>query len=167
MPVPEFILRLRERVGHDLLWLSGATAVVLSGDRVLLVLRADDGRWAPVSGVVDPGEHPERTAVREALEEAGVTCEVDGLVWVNVTEPIHYPNGDVSQYLDLTYRCRWLSGEPFVADDESLDARWFPLDALPRMADRDLERVRRAVAFGSGQFGQRNSVSGDAADAAR
>ena len=147
MPVPEFILRLRERIGHDPLWLPGATAVVLSEGRVLLVKRADNGRWAPVSGVVDPGEHPERTVVREALEEAGVSCEVEGLAWVNVTEPIHYPNGDVSQYLDLTYRCRWLGGEPHVADDESLDARWFPLDALPPMADTDLERVTRAVAL--------------------
>ena len=146
MPVPEFILRLRERVGHDLLWLSGATAVVLSEDRGLPVRRADDGRWAPVSGVVDPGEHPERTAVREALEEAGVACEVESLAWVNVTEPVRYPNGDVSQYLDLTYRCRWVSGEPYVADDESLDVRWFDLDALPPLADRDSERVRRAVA---------------------
>ena len=145
MPVPDFILRLREQVGHDLLWLPGATAVVLAEDRVLLVQRADDGRWAPVSGIVDPGEHPERTAVREALEEAGVTCEVEGLAWVNVTEPVHYPNGDVSQYLDLTYRCRWLEGEPYVADDESLDVRWFRLDALPPLSAVDLERVRRAV----------------------
>ncbi len=148
MPVPDFVLRLRERIGHDLLWLSGATAVVLSGDRVLLVQRADDGRWAPVSGIVDPGEHPEQTVVREALEEAGVTCEVEALVWVNVTEPVHYPNGDVSQYLDLTYRCRWLDGEPRAADDESLEARWFPLDALPTMTDADLERITRAVATG-------------------
>jgi 8-oxo-dGTP pyrophosphatase MutT (NUDIX family) len=145
VPVPDFILRLREQVGHELLWLPGASAVVLTDDRVLLVQRADDGRWAPVSGVVDPGEHPEDTVVREALEEAGVTCEVEALAWVNVTEPVHYPNGDVSQYLDLTYRCRWLSGEPYVADDESLDVRWYPLDALPPMEDRDLERVRRAV----------------------
>ena len=145
MPVPDFILRLRERIGHDLLWLPGATAVVLAEDRVLLVQRADNGRWAPVSGIVDPGEHPEETVVREALEEAGVTCEVEALAWVNVTEPISYPNGDVSQYLDLTYRCRWLGGEPYVADDESLDVRWFSLDALPPLAEVDLERVRRAV----------------------
>ena len=148
--MPEFILRLRERVGHDLLWLPGASAVVLAEDRVLLVHRADNGRWAPVSGVVDPGEHPEVTVVREVLEEAGVTCEVESLAWVNVTEPVHYPNGDVSQYLDLTYRCRWLSGDPHAADDESLDARWFPLDELPAMDDQNLERIRRAVALSQG-----------------
>ncbi len=147
MPVPDFVLRLRERLGHDLLWLSGATAVVVSDDRILLVQRADNGRWAPVSGVIDPGEHPERTAVREVLEEAGVTCEVQALVWVNVTEPITYPNGDVSQYLDLTYRCRYLSGDPYAADDESLDARWFPSDGLPSMDAASLERVRRALAL--------------------
>jgi 8-oxo-dGTP pyrophosphatase MutT (NUDIX family) len=147
VPVPDFVLRLRERIGHDLLWLPGASAVVLDGERVLLVERSDNGRWATVSGIVDPGEHPEETVVREALEEAGVTCEVEALVWVNVTEPIHYPNGDVSQYLDLTYRCRWLGGEPYAADDESLDARWFPLDALPPMEEQNLERVRRAAAL--------------------
>ena len=147
MPVPDFVLRLRERVGHGFLWLPGATAVVLHEDRVLLVKRADNGRWAPVSGIVEPGEHPEQTVVREALEESGVTCEVVRLAWVNVTEPIHYPNGDVTQYLDLTYRCRWLDGEPYAADDESLDARWFPVRSLPPMEERNLERVRRAVAL--------------------
>ena len=145
MPVPDFVLRLRERVGHDTLWLPGATAVVLDGERVVLVQRADDGRWAPVSGIVDPGEHPEVTAVREAEEEAGVTCEVEALAWVNVTEPVHYPNGDVSQYLDHTYRCRFVGGEPYPADDESLEAGWFPLDGLPVMEDRSLAQVRRAV----------------------
>jgi 8-oxo-dGTP pyrophosphatase MutT (NUDIX family) len=147
VPVPDFVLRLRERIGHDLLWLPGASAVVLDGERVLLVERSDNGRWATVSGIVDPGEHPEETVVREALEEAGITCEVETLVWVNVTQPIHYPNGDVVQYLDLTYRCRWLGGEPYAADDESLDARWFPLDALPPMEEQNLERVRRAAAL--------------------
>ena len=145
MPVPPFILRLREKVGHDLLWLPGTTAVVLHEGRVLLVQRADDGRWTPVSGVVDPGEHPADAAVREVLEETGVTCEVEALVWVNVTPEITYPNGDVSQYLDHTYRCRFVSGEPYAADDESLQAGWCPLDGLPVMDERSVEQVRRAV----------------------
>lgn len=145
MPVPDFILALREKVGHDLLWLPGATAVVLHEGRVLLVKRADDGRWTPVSGVVDPGEHPADTALREVLEETGVVCEVEALVWVNVTEPITYPNGDVTQYLDHTFRCRYVSGEPYPADDESLEAGWFPLDGLPVMDARSAHRVAVAV----------------------
>lgn len=56
MPIPEFIVRLRHKIGHDPLWLPGTTAVVLDGDRVLLVRRSDNGAWGPVTGVVDPGE---------------------------------------------------------------------------------------------------------------
>ena len=72
MPVPDFIIELREKVGHSMLWLSGATAVVLrssnDGEQVLLVRRADDGAWSPVAGIVDPGEDPHVTAIREAAE---------------------------------------------------------------------------------------------------
>lgn len=145
MPIPEFILRLRERVGHDLLWLPGATAVVLRGDaEVLLVRRADNGCWGPVAGVLEPGEHPADCAAREVLEETSVEAEVEALAWVNVTEPIVYPNGDRSQYLDHTFRCRYVRGEPRVADDESTDVGWFPLDALPEMPAEVQQRILTA-----------------------
>lgn len=85
VPVPEFILRLRERIGHDLLWLPGVTSVVLNDGAVLLVRRSDNGSWAPVTGIVDPGEHPAKAAVREVLEETGIRCVVEELVWVNVS----------------------------------------------------------------------------------
>ncbi|GAA2172577.1 NUDIX domain-containing protein [Agrococcus versicolor] len=146
-PTPDFVLRLREHVGHAPLWLSGSTAVVLDDDRVLLVRRADTGAWTPISGIVDPGEHPATTAVREALEEAGVVIEVEALVRVHVLPPTTYGNGDVTQYLDLVHRCRHVSGEPHVADEESVDVRWFALDALPPMSDDMLARLDAAVAF--------------------
>ncbi|HEX6516687.1 MAG TPA: NUDIX domain-containing protein [Nocardioidaceae bacterium] len=144
MATPDFILRLRERIGNDLLWLPGATSVVFDGDAVLLVERADDGEWTPVTGIVDPGEHPARTAEREVLEETGVECTVEALVWVNVTEPRVYPNGDRSQYLDHTFRCRYLRGAAHVADDECSQVAWFPLDALPEMDPVHAERIRTA-----------------------
>ena len=55
MPTPEYILTLREKIGHDYLWLSGATAVIRrdSDHRVLLVRRSDNGAWTPVTGIVD------------------------------------------------------------------------------------------------------------------
>lgn len=146
MPIPDFVVRLRERIGHDLLWLPGVTAVVLRDDEVLLVERSDNGRWAPVTGIVDPGEHPEVAAVREALEETGVVCEVERLIWVNVTPVITHVNGDLAQYLDHTYRCRYVSGEAHVADDESSSVRWCRLDELPPMEPVLVERIRRAAA---------------------
>jgi 8-oxo-dGTP pyrophosphatase MutT (NUDIX family) len=145
VPVPEFIVRLRKRIGHDLLWLPGITSVVLDGDAVLLVRRSDDGTWSPVTGIVDPGEHPARAAVREVLEETGVECVVEELVWVNVTEPVVHVNGDRAQYLDHTFRCRYVGGTPRVADDESLEVRWCHLDELPAMSPILVERIATAV----------------------
>lgn len=141
MPTPEFILQLREKIGTDLLWLPGATAVVFDGDAVLLVKRSDNGEWTPVTGIADPGEHPARTAVREALEETGVDCTVEALVWVHVTGEKVYPNGDRAQYLDHTFRCRYTGGEAHVADDESSEVGWFPVDALPPMREAHRERI--------------------------
>src|SRR3954471_20254411 len=119
MPTPDFIVRLRQKIGHDLLWLPGATAVVFKDDAVLLVKRSDDGEWTPVTGIVDPGELPSDTAVREVREETGITCEVESLVWVNVTGVRVYSNGDRAHYLDHTFRCRYVEGVAHVADDES------------------------------------------------
>lgn len=138
MPTPDFVVQLRERVGHLPLWLSGATAVILRerGGRteVLLVRRADNGAWTPVSGIVDPGEDPHQTVVREAMEEAQVVIEVDRLVWLHVSDLITYDNGDQTRYLDHTFGARWVSGEPSPGDDEATDARFFDVEALPEMA---------------------------------
>ncbi len=151
MPTPEFILRLREKVGHDPLWLAGACAVVLreagAATEVLLVRRSDDGRWTPVGGIVDPGEHPADTAEREVLEEAGIRCVVEGLASVTVGPPGAYPNGDVVQFLTHTFRCRPVGGEAHPADEESDAVGWFALDALPAMSPHFHKRIAAAVAY--------------------
>ena len=81
-PIPDFVVAIREKIGHDPLWLPGVTAVVRRGDQVLLVERADNGRWTPITGIPEPGEEPAVAAAREALEEAGLPPELteDGLV---------------------------------------------------------------------------------------
>lgn len=150
MPTPDFIVSLRDKIGHDPLWLCGVTAVVLrdgeAGQEVLLVRRADNGRWTPTCGIVEPGEHPAEAAVREVLEEAGVACRVDGLSGVGVTPPATYPNGDRVQFIDHTFRCSFVAGEPRAADDESVDAGWFPVDAAPVTA-RFRARILEAAAY--------------------
>ena len=97
-------------------------------------------------GIVDPGEDPHAAAIREAAEEAGVQIEVERLAWLNVTEPVTYANGDVTQYIDHTFRCRWVAGDPVPVDGEATDARFFPLDALPTMTRVHAERLEVVLA---------------------
>lgn len=146
MAIPEFVLALREKIGHDPLWLSGSTAVIFDADRILLVRRAEDGEWSPVTGVIDPGEQPADTAVREAMEEAGVRIEAERLASIGVTGPIVYRNGDRTQYIDHTFRCRYLSGEPEPDHEEITDVRWFPVDDMPPMLPHFEDRIRSARA---------------------
>jgi predicted RNase H-like nuclease/ADP-ribose pyrophosphatase YjhB (NUDIX family) len=145
-PVPDFVLAIREKVGHDPLWLPGVTAVVRRGDQVLLVKRSDNGQWTPVTGIPDPGEEPAVAAAREALEETGVRIRVDRLASTAVHGEIVHANGDRATYLDLTFACTWLEGEAHVADDESSDVRWWPLAGLPPMSDVMLARIDAAIA---------------------
>ncbi|WP_019135243.1 GNAT family N-acetyltransferase [Cellulomonas massiliensis] len=149
MATPDFVLALRARIGTDPLWLSGVTAVVLRGEgderEVLLVRRADNGAWTPVTGIIDPGEDPADAAVRETLEEAAVHAVAERVALVRALPPTTYGNGDRSQYLDLVLRLRYVSGEPFPADGENTDARWFRLGALPDLSPSMRERIGAAA----------------------
>lgn len=135
MPTPDFIIDLRKKIGNDLLWLMGASAYIHrttpTGTEVLLIRRADNGEWTLASGIVDPGENPAQTAVREAMEEAGVVIEIERMLWTVVMEPVRYDNGDWCQYLDHGFSARWVSGHPHPADGEATDVGWWPVDELP------------------------------------
>ncbi|WP_129659598.1 NUDIX hydrolase [Rothia halotolerans] len=148
MPTPEFVLKLREKIGHDLLWMTGVTAVIFDEQgRILLCRRSDNGAWTPITGIVDPGEEPAVTAAREAEEEAGVVVEVEGLAAVKSESPRRFPNGDNVQFMDLTFRCRYLSGTARVNDDESTEVVWASPGELPEMSPRMLRRIRDAAEF--------------------
>jgi len=151
MSTPEFVLALREKVGHAPLWLTGVTAVVVrdadaDDPEVLIVRRADNGAWTPVTGIVDPGEHPADAAVREVAEEAGVVAVPVRLARVGVTEPGVYPNGDHVQFVDFVFRLEWRSGDPYPADDENTDVRWCRVSQLPPVMGQIRERLDAGLA---------------------
>ena len=126
----------------------GVTAVVLNParTRLLVVRRADDGRWTPVTGIVDPGEEPARAAEREVAEEAGIACTALRLLDMRALPEITYPNGDRAQYLDICFLCEADDSQrPFPADGENTEARWCPVEDLPPMNDRFREQLALAL----------------------
>ena len=150
MPIPPYVAEMRALIGTREMWLPGVTAVVLRGARgaqqVLLTRRADNGEWAPITGILDPGEEPAVGTAREAFEEAAVEIDVDRLASVAVSPQITHGNGDLAVYLDLTFACTWRSGEARVNDDENVEVRWWPVDALPPMADWLRRRIDDVLA---------------------
>ena len=60
----------------------GANAVVMRGERVLLIRRSDDGLWALPGGLVEVGETIAEATARELREEAGVDAEAVRLLGV-------------------------------------------------------------------------------------
>lgn len=148
MPTPDFVLKLREKIGHDLLWLPGVTAIVFDDDgRVLLGQRADTGHWTLITGMLDPGEEPAIGAAREVLEETGVAVRIESLVAVHSKDAIEFPNGDKCQFMDLVFRGHAVSGEAVVGDDESLAVGWFALDELPDLEAAHQTRLQWALNF--------------------
>ncbi|CAL9359545.1 NUDIX hydrolase [Streptomyces sp. enrichment culture] len=146
MATPDFIRDLRATAGHQLLWLPGVTAVVFDDEgRVLLGRRSDNGRWSLVGGIPEPGEQPAACAVREVEEETAVRCVVERVVLVQALTPVTYENGDVCQFMDVTFRCRAVGGEARVNDDESLEVGWFAVDALPDLGEFGQTRIKLAL----------------------
>ena len=146
MPTPDFIVHLREHIGHELLWLVGVTAFIEDDrGRILLGRRTDTGCWALISGINEPGEEPADTIVREAFEEAGVHIVPTTLVDVHADKRIlTYDNGDRVQYLELLYLAELVgdADDAHVSDEESTDVGWFEIDDLPSpLAPSTQERI--------------------------
>ena len=145
MATPDFILKLRTKIGHEALWIPGARAVVFDdAGRVLLGQRADNGQWGLITGILEPGEEPAAGMLREILEETGVVAAAERLVSVDAGGPTTYPNGDVCHFLTLVFRCRYVSGDARVNDDESLAVGWFGPEEFPALMPGHLECIERA-----------------------
>jgi len=153
MPMSPYIKSLRQKVGTDLLLLPAVCGIVFNDkNEVLLGRRSDNGKWAAIAGVMEPGESPANAIVREVLEETGVTALPEKITGVYLSPIYTFPDRNRSQYLTVTFRCRHLSGTPHVADDESLEVRYFPLHEIPPLMSDHGDRVRHAAANGETFF---------------
>jgi 8-oxo-dGTP pyrophosphatase MutT (NUDIX family) len=146
MPVPPYIAELRAHVGHRLLWIATARTVAVDGQgRVILGRYAGRASWTFPGGVIDPAEQPADAAVRECYEETGILAVPEALSSVTVSGLVRHDSGDLTQHLDLTFRCRAVGGQARPSDGEFEEVRWHRIDALPELDPYEREVLGHAV----------------------
>jgi 8-oxo-dGTP pyrophosphatase MutT (NUDIX family) len=121
-----------------------ASAFVLDpAGRLLMIRRTDSGLYALPGGRHELGETMTETAVRETLEETGVTIEVTDLIGI-YSDPAHvvaFSDGEVRQEFSICFRARPISGQPRPSE-ESSEVQWVPRDQLDALDIHPSIRLR-------------------------
>ncbi len=106
-------------------------------------------RWQLPKGIVDEGETPAVTALREIREEAGITTELIAPLEVIEYWYVGHSKGQAVRFHKFVhfYLCEYQSGDISNHDPrEILEARWVPIDeAIKRLAfSNEKKMVRQA-----------------------
>ncbi|AXB76350.1 (deoxy)nucleoside triphosphate pyrophosphohydrolase [Novosphingobium sp. P6W] len=113
-----------------------------AGDGTVLMQRRDfeavhGGLWEFPGGKVDPGETPERAAVRELSEELGITMDIAALKAVGFASGHTVPaeqggKGPSRPLVILLYLCRIWQGVPSAL--EAAELAWTAPEAISSLS---------------------------------
>ncbi|MEU0312961.1 NUDIX domain-containing protein [Nocardioides sp. NPDC006273] len=111
---------------------------------ILLIRRNDNGNWSMPGGAMDPGESMTACAIRETVEETGISIEVTGMVgvWTDPRHRIEYTSdGEVRQEFTIIYSGRYVAGEP-TPSAESTHVEWVSPEIVPTLQMDRSQRIR-------------------------
>jgi len=138
-----YLGRVRTSVGDaDTILFVGARGVILDEQhRLLLIQRSDNHRWAIPAGAMELGESMEQCAIREVWEETGLRAT--SLTPFAFHTSYTYTNewGHTYQQILMSFRIHTWEGELRKVTEESVDAGFFPLDALPGPKSPVIEEI--------------------------
>ncbi len=150
-----YLGQLRKLVGTRKLISNGAIGCIRDSEgRILLILRRDTNTWALPGGAMELGESIYDCLVHEVKEETGLDV-ISAIPIAIYSEPrfssTHHPSGNEYQPVILFFLVNEWTGTVVSETDETLDARFFPLDALPELTPRHQECISDLKNF-NGQF---------------
>ncbi len=129
-----YLGQLRALAGERVLLFVGARGVVRdAAGRVLLIRRADNGYWALPAGAMELGESIVEAAAREVFEETGLiaTDLTPFALYTGARYTFTNMYGDTYQLHVTAFRVDAWAGDLRTETDETTDAGFFALDALP------------------------------------
>jgi ADP-ribose pyrophosphatase YjhB (NUDIX family) len=122
-----------ERAGKNGKLSVGCSAAVFdhNKERILLIRRADDGKWAVPGGYMEAGENFAEACIREVYEETGLRVEVKRLISI-YTNPhllLEYPDGNRWQLVILHFETSIIEGK-LTPSEESPELQFYALPEL-------------------------------------
>lgn len=122
-----------------------------SRSEIAIVKIVPEMRWQLPKGIIDEGETPEKAALREVREEAGVHAELIGPIDVIEYWFTAERHGEQRRYHKFVhfFLMRYESGDVSDHDDEVAEARWVAIDEAIEMLAFKSERevVGKAAAL--------------------
>jgi 8-oxo-dGTP pyrophosphatase MutT (NUDIX family) len=126
-----------------------ASALVLdhTGTHALLTLHPRFGRWLQLGGHCEaPDPDIVSAALREATEESGIDdLTIDPALAALHVHPVTCSLGVPTRHLDMQFIVHAPADAEIAVSDESLDLRWWPLQALPEDCDFGLTQLAQAA----------------------
>jgi ADP-ribose pyrophosphatase YjhB (NUDIX family) len=129
----DYIIQLRQDIGHHPILLVGAAVLVLDHEnRLLMMKRSDIECWGIPGGAMEPGEVVENAAKRELYEETNLEIEKMSLFGVFSGPELYYkyPNEDEVYNVSVVYLSHDWRGE-IKLNGEHSEWNWFAASEVP------------------------------------
>ncbi len=153
MSMPDYLRKLRKKIGNDLLLLPAAAIVAFDEQgRILSGKHIETEKWLIPGGIVEPYEFPADTAVREMWEETGLLVEPIRVIGVYGGPEFHvtYANQDEVSYLATVFEGRVVDGEIRPDGDEFSELAYFSQHDLAELALPPWMPIVLDAVFGGG-----------------
>ncbi len=137
MQEKDYIPYMRKMIGHKRMLTVGLCCIILNAkNQILLEKRTDNGKYCLPGGSLDFDETVIEGVKREVREETGILLQDVSLFMIQSGSKMQltYPNGDVTDYMDLCF-ISYVDSKAIDLnkdhDDESSLIAFYDLDKIP------------------------------------